>query len=81
MQSSVPKSPLSLFVIKPQSLNFQKDPLIFKNNFRYIPSHFQKLQKGPHNFFSPYLRNRNSDFSDSCAKIFRITCSFILCIH
>jgi hypothetical protein len=52
-----------------------------KNNSKYSASHFQKLQIGPYNFFLPYLRNRNSDFGDSCAKILRITFSFILYIH
>jgi hypothetical protein len=75
------KRPLGFVVIKPQSMNCQEDPLIFKNNSRYSPSHFQKLQIGPYNFFSPYLRNCNSDFGDTCAKILRITSSFILCIH
>jgi hypothetical protein len=41
----------------------------------------QKFQIGPYNFFSTYLCNRNSDFGDSCATIFRITSYFILCIH
>jgi hypothetical protein len=59
IQSSFAKRPLSFFVIKPQSLNFQEDPLIFKNNSRYSPSHFQKLQKGPHKIFLPYIRNCN----------------------
>jgi hypothetical protein len=81
IQSSFAKIPLSFFVIKPQSTNFQEDPLIFKNNSRYSHSHFQKLQIGSYNFFLPYLRNNNSDFSDSCAKILRISSSFILCIH
>jgi hypothetical protein len=34
------KRTLGFLVIKPQSTNFQEDPLIFKNNFRYSPSHF-----------------------------------------
>jgi hypothetical protein len=61
------KKPLYLFDINPQS--------------RYSPSHFLKLQIGPYNFFLSYLCNRNSKSSDSCAKIIRITSSFILCIH
>jgi hypothetical protein len=61
--------------------NFQEDPRIFKNNSRYTPSLYQKLQIDPYNFLLPYLGNRNSNFSDSCAKILRINSFFILCIH
>jgi hypothetical protein len=58
-----------------------KKTLVFENNSGYSPSHFQKLQIGSYNFFLPYLCNSNSKSSDSCAKILRITSSFILCIH
>jgi hypothetical protein len=75
------KEALYLFDINPQSTDFQEAPQIFKNNSLYSPSHFQNLQIGPYNFFSPYLCNRNSKSSDSCGKILRITSSFILCIH
>jgi hypothetical protein len=74
-------NPLPLFIINPQSTHSQEAPRIFKNNSKYTPSHFQKLQISPYNFLSPYLRNRSSDFGDSCAKILRITSPFIICIH
>jgi hypothetical protein len=61
--------------------NFQEDPQIFKNNSRYTPCCYQKLQIGPNKFLSPYVCNCNSNFSDSCAKILIINSSFILCIH
>jgi hypothetical protein len=61
-------SPLPFCEIKPRSTNFQEDPLIFESNSRY-------------SFFLPYICNRNSDFGDSCAKIFRIIQTFISCIH
>jgi hypothetical protein len=61
--------------------NFQEDPQIFKNNSRYTPCCYQKLQIGPNKFLSPHVCNRNSNFSDSCAKILIINSSFILCIH
>jgi hypothetical protein len=35
--------PLGFFVIKPQSMNFQEDLLIFKNNSKYSPSHFPEI--------------------------------------
>jgi hypothetical protein len=73
--------PLPFSEIKPQSTKIPRRHLNFKNNSRYSPTHFQKLQKGPHNFYSSYLRNRNSDFGDSCFKILRITSYFIICIH
>jgi hypothetical protein len=79
-QGSFTNNPLPFFTINPQSTNFHEDPLIFKNISRYRPSHFQKLQIGPYNFFSPYLCNRNSDFGYSCAKILKILQSFISCI-
>jgi hypothetical protein len=60
---------------------FQEDPWFLKINSNLALATFQKLQRGPHNLFSPYLHNHNSDFDDSCAKILRITSSFILCIH
>jgi hypothetical protein len=44
-------TPLSFCEIKPWSMNFQEDPWIFENNFRYTPSHFQKLQISPQNSF------------------------------
>jgi hypothetical protein len=75
------KKPLYLFDINPQSTYLREAPRIFKNNSKYSPSHFQKLQIGPNNFFSPYLWNHNSKFSDSYARILRITSSFILCIQ
>jgi hypothetical protein len=61
--------------------NIQGDPRILENNSRYAPSHYQKLQIAPHNFVLPYLCHRNSDFGDYCAKILRITSSFILYVH
>jgi hypothetical protein len=73
--------PLPFPIINPQSTQLHKAPWMFKNNYRYTPSHFQKLQIGPYNVFSPYLWNHNSKFSDSFAKILRITSSFFLCIH
>jgi hypothetical protein len=72
------KKPLYLFDINPQSIDFQEAPRIFKNNSRYSPSHFQKLQIGNYNFFSPYLCNHNFRSNDSYAKILRITSSIIL---
>jgi hypothetical protein len=66
---------------KPAVHKFPQRLVVFENISRYTPSHFQKLQIGPYNFFSPYLCNRNSKSSDSCAKILRITSSFILWIH
>jgi hypothetical protein len=57
---------------------FQEDPWFLKINSSLVLATFQKLQKGPYNFFSPYLRNRNSDFGDSFGKILKITSSFIL---
>jgi hypothetical protein len=75
------KKPLYFFDINPRSTYLQEAPQIFENNSIYSPSHFQKLQIGPYNFFSPYLCNRNSKSNDSCAKILRITSCFILCIH
>jgi hypothetical protein len=36
-------SPQPLCEIKLRSINSQEDPLIFENNFRYSPSHLQKL--------------------------------------
>jgi hypothetical protein len=74
-------NPLAFSIINPQSTHSQEAPRIFKNNFKYTPSHIQKLQICPHNLLSPYLRNRSSDFNDSCTKILRITSHFILCIH
>jgi hypothetical protein len=74
-------APYPVCEMKPQSTNFQEDPPIFENNSRYSPSHFQKLQIGPYNFFSPYLCNCNSDFGDSCTKILKILHSFISWIH
>jgi hypothetical protein len=73
--------PLPFSIIIPQSTYLLEAPRIFENNSRYTHSHIQKLQIGPHNFFSPYLCNRNSKFSDSFTKILRTTSSFILCIH
>jgi hypothetical protein len=82
-QKSLPlyKEALYLFDINPQSTYLQEAPRIFKNNSKYSPSHFQKLQIGPYNFFLSYLCNSDSKSSDSCVKILRITSSFILCIH
>jgi hypothetical protein len=41
---------------------------------------FQNISKNtPNNFLE--IPNCNSDFVDSCTKIFRITSSFSLCIH
>jgi hypothetical protein len=74
-------SPLPFCEIKPRSMNFQEDPLIFENKSRYSPTHFQKLQIGPCNFFSLYLSNHNSNFCDSCTKILKILHSSISCIH
>jgi hypothetical protein len=74
-------STLPFCEINPQSTNFQEDPWFSKIIPNMPLATFQKFQIGPYNFFSPYLRNRNSDFSDSYAKIPRITFSFILCIH
>jgi hypothetical protein len=34
------KRPLDFLEIMPRSIKFQEDPLIFKNNSRYSPSHF-----------------------------------------
>jgi hypothetical protein len=79
-QRSCKKVP-GLFVNQPAIQILYLDPWSLKTNSRYTPSHYQKLQIGPYNFLSPYLCNRNSDFGDSCAKILRITSSFILCIH
>jgi hypothetical protein len=73
--------PLPFSIINPWSTYLQEAPQIFKNNSRYTPSHFKKFQIGPYNFFSPYLCNRNSKFSDSFSKILRSTSYFILCIH
>jgi hypothetical protein len=39
--------PLGFFEIELQFTKFQEDLQIFKNNSRYSPSHFQKLQIGP----------------------------------
>jgi hypothetical protein len=75
------KRPLGFFVIKQQSMKILRRPLVFKIFPKIPQATFQKLQKGPRNFFSPYLCNRNFDFGDSCAKILRITSYFILCIH
>jgi hypothetical protein len=75
------KRPLGCFVIKPQSTKILRRPLVFKIFPKMPVATFQKFQIGPYNFFSPYLRNRNSDFGTSCTKILRITSSFILCIH
>jgi hypothetical protein len=75
------KKPLYLFEINPQCTYFLEASRIFKNNSRYSPSHIQKLQIGPYNFFFTYLCNRNSKSSDSCIKIHRINSSIILWIH
>jgi hypothetical protein len=69
------------FEINPRSRFCTQTPWIFEINSKFSPSHFQKLQIGPYNFFSPYLCNRNSKFSDSFTRILGITSSFFLCIH
>jgi hypothetical protein len=72
---------LDSWEINTRSRFLHSDAWCLKNNSRYTPSHYQKLQIGPYNFLSPYLCNRNSDFGDSCAKILKITFSFISCNH
>jgi hypothetical protein len=51
--------------------------LVFENKFQISPSHFLEITNMSLKFFLPDLCNRNSDFSDSCAKFLRIIHSFI----
>jgi hypothetical protein len=51
------------------------------DNSTNAPSHFSEITNRSMNFFSPYLCNRNSKFSDSFARTLGITPSFSLCIH
>ena len=47
----------------------------------YVSFKSYHLKHHSKNFKISYLLNHNSKFSDSCAKILRITFSFFLCIH
>jgi hypothetical protein len=72
------KRPLDFFVIKQQPPNFQEEPW-FSKIILDIP--LPEITNRSSKFISPYLCNRNSDFGDFCAKILKITTSFILYIH
>jgi hypothetical protein len=75
------KNPLYLSEIKLQSTEIPIRTLELKNIFKNTPSHFLEITNRSLKLFSPYLHNRNSDFGDFCAKILRITSSFILCTN
>jgi hypothetical protein len=74
-------SPLPFYEIKPQSMKIPRRPLVFKNKIHFSHSHFPEIIKKSPQLLFAISSNRNSDFDDSCAKILRITSSFILCIH
>jgi hypothetical protein len=76
---SFAKKPLGFSKINPQSLISQLGPWNLKNNSSKVLS-LRKIHKNRRNFEIPYLFNHYKS-SDSCAKIFRITSSLILCIH
>jgi hypothetical protein len=59
----------------------QSDPWFLKNNSREVPSPKKNPQNSPQNFKRSYLSNHNSKFSDSCAKIPRITSSLTFSIR
>jgi hypothetical protein len=48
------KRPLFLSNINPRSTNFQEAPRIFKNNYKYSPSHFPEIINRSPKFFSSY---------------------------
>jgi hypothetical protein len=74
-------TPMYLSKIKSQSTKFVNGTLESENISRFSPNHFPEIINRSLKFFSPYLYNRNFDFSDSRAKFLRITSSFLPCIY